>query len=151
MNHPLLAAALALTLGGAACARPAAHREEPARSVAEPRSAGPSSSRETNPPPGIVDARAARALVAGGVRVVDVRTPAEFADGHVPGAINIPFDEIGRRAAEIGPKGTPVLLYCRSGRRSGIAADTLRGLGFDRLYDLQRYDAWVASQGSAGQ
>lgn len=129
------AALLALTGLGACSARPAAHREEPARSAGgEP----------ANPPPGIVDARTARALVAGGIRVVDVRTPAEFAAGHVPGAINIPFDEIGRRAGEIGPTETPVLLYCRSGRRSGVAAETLRGLGYQKLYDLQRYDAWAA-------
>jgi rhodanese-related sulfurtransferase len=135
MDRTLLATALALALAGTACSpRPAAARDEAA-----------------TPQPGVVDARTARALVGAGVRVVDVRTPAEFAQGHVAGAINIPFDEIGRRAAEIGPPGTPVLLYCRSGRRSGIAAGTLRGLGYERLYDLQRYDAWVASAGAAGQ
>lgn len=137
MNRARLAAALALALAATACsARPAAHREEPARSVQ----------------PGIVDVGTARALVAAGVRVVDVRTPAEFAQGHVAGALNIPFDEIGRRAAEIGPRETPILLYCRTGRRSGIAAETLRRLGYSKLYDLQRYDAWVAATaGSAGQ
>jgi rhodanese-related sulfurtransferase len=144
MIRALTAAAAVLALAGplACSARPAAHREEPARSVAgEP----------ANPPPGIVDARTARALVAQGVRVVDVRTAAEFDAGHVPGAINIPFDEMGRRAGEIGPKETPVLLYCRSGRRSGVAAETLRGLGFEKLYDLQRYDAWTASETAARQ
>lgn len=131
------AAVLALAAPVACSAAPAAQREEPARSGAGERA---------NPPPGIVDARTARALVAAGARVVDVRTAAEFDAGHLPGAINIPFEEVGRRAGEIGPKETPVLLYCRSGRRSGIAAETLRGLGYERLYDLQRYDAWTASE-----
>jgi rhodanese-related sulfurtransferase len=65
--------------------------------------------------------------------------------------VNVPFDEVERRTAELGPPGTPVLLYCRSGRRSGIATDTLRKLGFDEIYDLQEYSRWVAAQrGLAG-
>ena len=76
---------------------------------------------------------------------MDVRSPEEFAAGHVPGAINIPHDQIGQRAAELGPRDTEILLYCRSGRRSAIAADALRVLGYERLWDLQRYDAWPAS------
>ncbi len=100
--------------------------------------------------PGIVDARAARELVAAGVKVVDVRTPAEFDAGHVPGAVNIPFDEIAKRTAVVGPPSTPVLLYCKSGRRSGIAGETLKKMGFTKLYDLQSYDRWTASEpGSA--
>lgn len=95
--------------------------------------------------PGVVDGATARALVAEGVKVIDVRTPAEFAAGHVPGAVNVPYDEIGRRSAELGPPSTPLVLYCRSGRRSGIAVAALKEKGFTRLYDLQRYDAWVAS------
>ena len=74
--------------------------------------------------------------------MVDVRTPEEFASGHVPGAINIPFDELPRRAAEIGPPATPVVLYCRSGRRSGIAVDALQKAGFSKLYDLKSVTAW---------
>jgi rhodanese-related sulfurtransferase len=96
--------------------------------------------------PGVVDAETARALVAAGARVVDVRTPAEFAAGHLPGAVNVPYDELPRRHAELGPPSTPVLLYCRTGRRSAIAAETLRKNGFAQLYDLQAYDRWVAAE-----
>jgi rhodanese-related sulfurtransferase len=92
--------------------------------------------------PGVVDGATARALVASGAKVVDVRTPQEFASGHVPGAINIPYEEIGRRASEIGPASTPVVLYCRTGRRSGIAADALQKAGFSRLYDFKSVTAW---------
>jgi rhodanese-related sulfurtransferase len=95
--------------------------------------------------PGVVSGDAARKLVAAGIKVVDVRTPAEFADGHVPGAVNIPFDQMPQRFAELGPPSTPVLLYCRTGHRSGIASGTLKEKGFTRIYDLQAYDRWVAS------
>ncbi len=97
-------------------------------------------------PPGVVHGQAAHQLVAAGVKVVDVRTASEFSEGHVPGAVNIPFDEMGRRSSEIGPASTPVLLYCHSGRRSEIAGQTLREKGFTQLYDMKSYDAWVKSE-----
>jgi rhodanese-related sulfurtransferase len=96
--------------------------------------------------PGEVDGETARKLVADGVKVVDVRTPAEFAGGHVPGALNIPHDQIAARHGEIGAPSTPVLLYCKSGRRTEIAARALREKGFTVIYDLRSYDRWVASE-----
>src|SRR5262245_49370931 len=58
--------------------------------------------------------------------ILDVRTPEEFAEGHVPGAINIPHDQLASRLIEInGDKDKDVVLYCRSGRRAGMAAETL--------------------------
>ena len=126
----LLALAFA---GGSAIAAEPATKKDAAASVA-------------GVPTGIVDGAAAHQLVASGVKVVDVRTPAEFAEGHVPGAINIPYDEMEKRSAEIGPQSTPVLVYCRTGHRSGIAARTLREKGFSTLFDLQKYDKWVESE-----
>ena len=117
-----------------------------ATELARPASAEPAGPTVTLPAPGIVDGAGARRLVAAGVKVVDVRTADEFAAGHVPGAVNIPFDELPRRHAEVGPPSAPVLLYCRSGRRSSIATATLREKGFTRIYDLQAYDRWVASE-----
>ncbi len=115
-----------------------------------PRGAQPSpGSAQAQPAPGVVDAATALSLAASGVRVVDVRAPGEFAAGHVPGAVNIPYDQIALRAGEVGPREAPVVLYCRSGHRSGIAAETLRGLGYTKVYDAQRYDALArAAQGS---
>ena len=69
--------------------------------------------------------------------VIDVRTPEEFASGHVKGAINIPYDTIrpGLPAlAKIG-KDENILLYCRSGRRSAIAKQSLADLGYRNLQD----------------
>jgi phage shock protein E len=94
------------------------------------------------PAPGVVDGASGRRLVERGVKVVDVRTPEEFAEGHVPGAVNIPFDQMAARAGELGPATTPVLLYCRTGRRSGLAAKTLAQKGFGAVYDMRTYDAW---------
>jgi rhodanese-related sulfurtransferase len=111
-----------------------------------PARASARSSVAAQTPPGAVDAATARRLVADGVKVVDVRTPAEYAAGHVPGAVNIPYDEIGRRSAELGPAETPLVLYCHSGRRSGIAVRTLAEQGFTRLYDLGAYEKWVSSE-----
>jgi rhodanese-related sulfurtransferase len=93
--------------------------------------------------PGVIDGEDAHTLVAAGITVVDVRTPAEFDTGHVPGAVNIPYDEMARRYGKLGPPSTPLLLYCSTGRRSGLAITTLRGKGFTQLYDLQSYDNWV--------
>jgi rhodanese-related sulfurtransferase len=135
---------IVLALAGAAAAALALVALAPgaeARSTAT--ATPPSASREAAaPPPGIIDGRSARELVARGIRVVDVRTPAEYAAGHVPGAVNIPFDQIAARAAELGPTEEPVLLYCRTGRRSGIAAEELRKLGFTALYDFQSLSSW---------
>jgi hypothetical protein len=56
--------------------------------------------------------------------VLDVRTPAEFARGHVPGALHIPVQELEKRLGEI-PGDRPVLLVCRTGRRAVIAYNIL--------------------------
>jgi len=85
-----------------------------------------------------------RALVAQGAPLIDVRTPGEFAAGHVTGAVNIPVDEVGRRLGEIASLAgadKTVVLYCRSGRRSAAAAETLRAQGY-RAIDIGPMSAW---------
>ena len=62
---------------------------------------------------------------------IDVRTPAEFASGHVEGAANIEFQLISEQIATITNNvDAEIHLYCRSGRRSGVAKQTLEDLGF---------------------
>jgi phage shock protein E len=79
----------------------------------------------------------ARTLQAQGARLVDVRTPEEFAAGHLPGAVNLPVDALeGRAAAELAPTDAPVVVYCRSGKRSARAAAVLGKLGFGQVHDL---------------
>jgi rhodanese-related sulfurtransferase len=68
--------------------------------------------------------------------VLDVRTPEEYVAGHVPGAVNIPYDQVGARLAEV-PKDKPVVLYCRSGRRAVMASEVLAANGYTRLQHLE--------------
>lgn len=85
-------------------------------------------------------------LVRGGARLVDVRTAEEFEQGHLPGAVLVPHDQIERRAAELGPPSTPVVVYCGTGKRSGEAASTLRRLGYAEAWDLGPLTNWPAGQ-----
>ena len=68
--------------------------------------------------------------------LLDVRTPDEFAAGHIPGAVNIPHDQVAARLGEI-PKDDEVVLYCRSGRRAGLAAEVLASRGYTKLAHLK--------------
>jgi rhodanese-related sulfurtransferase len=77
------------------------------------------------------------------VIVLDVRTAAEFAAGHVPGARNVSHDELPARLDELAAlRDKQVVLYCRSGRRTQIAEDTLRKAGFTKLLHLE--GDWLA-------
>lgn len=67
--------------------------------------------------------------IEAGATVVDVRTPEEYRDGGYPGARNIPLQVLGARLGEI-PKDRPVVLYCASGGRSGLAARQLKAAGY---------------------
>jgi len=67
--------------------------------------------------------------------VVDVRTPGEFLDGHYPGAINIPLNELPQRLDEFKEMKTPIVAYCRSGARSGMAVSVLKQNGFNEVYN----------------
>jgi rhodanese-related sulfurtransferase len=96
--------------------------------------------------PGVVDGATGKRLADAGAVVLDVRTPAEFAAGHVPGARNIPVDEVERRAAELGPISTPIVVYCKSGRRSAAAIEALSRLGYSRLWNAGGYEGWPRAQ-----
>ena len=85
----------------------------------------------------------AHRLVAAGARLVDVRTPGEFSGGALPGAINIPLDQLSARVGELTKEpGKPVVLYCASGMRSGQARRLLTGAGLAEVYDLGGMGRW---------
>ena len=68
--------------------------------------------------------------------VIDVRTPAEYATGHVPGAINIPFDQVAERIAEVdAPHG--VALYCMVGPRARKGESALLAAGYESVLHLE--------------
>ena len=66
--------------------------------------------------------------------IIDVRTPGEYRDGHIPGVVNIPLDELEKRIGEI-PKDKKVVLICRTGSRSAQGTRLLRSKGFNNVYN----------------
>ncbi len=72
-----------------------------------------------------------KTLIEQGALVVDVRSPQEFATGHIQGSINIPLDQINAKADMLLRKNKPVITCCRSGARSGMAEGMLKSAGVD--------------------
>ena len=69
--------------------------------------------------------------------LIDVRSAEEFKTGYIKGAINIPHTEIAEKISAVAKdKSTPLYLYCRSGRRVGIAMETLTALGYTEMVNL---------------
>lgn len=69
--------------------------------------------------------------------VIDVRTEAEWNAGHLKGALLIPYDRIEQGITAVAPdKKSKIYLYCRSGRRSGIAIESLKKIGYQDLVNL---------------
>lgn len=85
-----------------------------------------------------------KAKVKTGALLLDVRASGEYAAGHVEGAVNIPHDQIESRLSEItGGKDKEIVLYCKSGRRAGIALETLAKNGYTQVYNAGGYSDWV--------
>ena len=74
--------------------------------------------------------------------LVDVRTEAEFNAGAIPSAINIPYDVIAANLPT-EDRSDRIIVYCRSGNRSGVAADTLEQLGFTNVLDFGGVGNWA--------
>ena len=69
--------------------------------------------------------------------ILDVRRPDEYAEGHIPGAINVPNEDIGTaEISELPDKSQLILVYCRSGRRSKEAAEKLVKLGYTSIVEF---------------
>ncbi|SHF07169.1 rhodanese-like domain-containing protein [Schwartzia succinivorans] len=78
-----------------------------------------------------------------GYRIVDVRTPEEYASGHIPNAICIPNESIGKQPpTELSDKKQLLFIYCRSGRRSKEAANKLVELGYENVVDFGGIIDW---------
>ena len=97
-------------------------------------------------PEGLISPEKAKALLASDKTTVllDVRTPEEFAGGHIAGAQLLPYDGITVKTAAgvIAKKTSTIIVYCRSGRRSALAATTLRDLGYKTVWDLGGIIDW---------
>lgn len=79
---------------------------------------------------GAGDAQAVSDAVDNGAFVIDVREPGEFAEGHIPGAVNIPVRSIGTADVDV-PTDQPIIEYCKSGYRASLALPVLHLLGYD--------------------
>lgn len=89
---------------------------------------------------------AARALIASGATVIDVRTADEFAEGHVATAVNLPVEDLPTRLAEVnklvaGDRSRPVVVYCASGGRAATAKRVLEAAGYAHVVNGGGYDA----------
>lgn len=97
--------------------------------------------------PGLTPEKLQEQLVAPGAPlVIDVRKPAEFGVAHVPGATNIPLDEIEQRLDEFR-SDNGVLIYCINGSRTRQAEPLLYNNGIDNVYHLEgTFQAWIQEQ-----
>ncbi len=112
--------------------------------------AAPAQAQDDRFPPGPYadrDPALAKQLVEAGALLIDARSPGEFANDHIDGAINISHTQIGERLADIralqgDDLHKPIVVYCRSGRRSGLAKRELEAAGFDRVTNLGGLGDW---------
>ena len=78
-----------------------------------------------------------------GYIILDVRTPEEFADKHIPGAVNIPNETIStEEIPELPDKDQLILVYCRSGNRSKQASEKLAALGYTNIVEFGGINDW---------
>jgi phage shock protein E len=95
-----------------------------------------------------IDSAQGRAIIdAGGALVVDVRSVEEYRSGHLVGAQSIPVEdeELWLTRTEPLDRNRPTVVYCRSGRRSAVAAQKLVDAGFTQVYDLGGVEDWESA------
>ncbi len=136
------AAALALTVSLSGCSSDSDSSEASgtqSTSSETVEAQGPSAGVETPAEPVRVGVPEFADIIADpSVTIVDVRTPQEFADGHIDGAVNIPVElpDFMDRVSELDPSGT-YAVYCRSGNRSQPAVDGMASAGINGIYELE--------------
>jgi len=85
----------------------------------------------------LVSEETAREHLANGALIIDVRSPEEFHQGKVPGAINLPLGELREKISQrVKDKSQPLLVHCLSGGRSAIAKQQLKSLGYTNVFNL---------------
>lgn len=86
----------------------------------------------------------AASAVAEKAALLDVREPAEYREGHIPGAVNIPMGQLTARLAELD-REQPVYVVCASGNRSSVMTEVLTAAGFDAINVAGGTSAWIRS------
>ena len=78
-----------------------------------------------------------------GAKVLDVRTADEYGEGHIPGALFMPFTEIPQKYDALPPRETPLFVSCAQGVRSRVACNLLAHLGYSKLFNVtEGMNAW---------
>jgi len=95
-------------------------------------------------PIGYSDLSALLAAPGSNALLLDVRTKEEYDSGHIAGSVLMPFDAIKVSFVE-ADRNRPIVVYCRSGRRSSIAAETLAEMGYTDVSDFGGIDNWKGS------
>lgn len=90
-----------------------------------------------------MDPSEAKRLVQAGALLVDVRTPGEFNERHIEGAINLPIHQMKARLAELGEHKQHIVVYCRSGARSSRAQAMMIDAGFQHVHNLGGIGRWI--------
>jgi len=93
----------------------------------------------------VISGPQARELIEQGAQLLDVRSPQEYQQTGLPGAVNIPVDQLSQRAAQELDPGKPVVCYCLSGGRAGQAHALLKNLGFQDVYNLGSFQNYHAA------
>jgi phage shock protein E len=93
----------------------------------------------------IKDPEAARKLIGSGAVVIDVRTPDEYAEGHVPNAVNIPVQEMSSRLDDVAKlvandRARPIVVYCARGGRAATAKEQLDAAGYAHVVNGGGFD-----------
>jgi len=125
----IVSCAVAIACGGSSAQSASSNAPAPSASAAT-----------SSTPVDQVDGARAHELVKGGAILVDVRSPDEFAQGHIDGAVNVPLESIASH--DFGGKDKPLVLYCRAGHRSKTAAETLQSNGYTQVHLLGAMSAW---------
>lgn len=89
-----------------------------------------------------INAAQARLELEHGAVLLDVRTPAEYGEGHIPKAVNLPVDRISEVERLVPDRQQTVIVYCRSGVRSAVAAATMEALSWAHVLDLGGIYEW---------
>lgn len=104
---------------------------------------GCASSKDERVEPMKIDAEEAKSMMTDEVLIVDVRTKEEYDQGYIPDAILLPLNDISDGELTLLPdKDQTILLYCRSGNRSGQAANILADEGYTAIYDFGGIKDW---------
>ena len=138
-----LSIALVLSLAVAGCSKKSEAPPAPAPAAAG--SAAPAGHDPAAAAHATKDPAAARKLIAGGALTLDVRTPDEYAQGHLSQALNVPVDDVQDRLPQIASltqddKSKPIVVYCSAGGRAARAKKTLEAAGYTNVVNGGGYD-----------